>query len=313
MKRRSFFKSLVATGLVGSIDSAKASATLANAIAGSTVAAEQGHELPRQLHDQERSGIGRDFLDLDGLPNGFRRGDMIVLASRPAMPKSQLALKIAESHVLAEKQPVLIFSTEWCAKLVGRQMLASMTGIGIDRLGSNRLSDDDLRNIAHVEQLLSEPPLFIDDSSLLTVGLLIKKVRAIESSHGQLGLIVIDRIQNLCMSETNARDGGMQQVALALKSIAQSHNVPVLVLSELSRDLEDRDNKWPTLRDLPDSIAVANSADVVLLLYRDEVYNYTGKSPEVINIIVARNRYGANGVIGMKYQHGILGHTSILS
>jgi replicative DNA helicase len=244
-------------------------------------------------------GISTGFNGLDSLLSGLQASDLIILAARPSMGKSSLALDIAKNVALKEKKPVGIFSLEMSKDQLIDRLISSESNIDSWKLRQGMLSADGDQNdfvcIQHALGTLSEAPIFIDDASSCSVLQMRAMARRLQASHG-LGLIVVDYLQ--LIEPNNKIMNSVQQIteiSRQLKGLARELNIPVLALSQLSRAVEQRTPKVPRLSDLRDSGAIEQDADVVLFIYREDVYQEESPRKGVADIIIAKHR---NGPIG---------------
>ena len=262
-----------------------------------------------QIHElSNRSGglIGEStgFKDLDNKLLGIQKGDLIVVAGRPSMGKTSLAMNIAENVLLNDESDgaVLIFSLEMPRTALTTRLLSSMTKINQQNVRSGMLKDDEMKAIFQQSEKLKNMPLWIDDSSLLTPMELRAKARRLARTENGLSLIVVDYLQlmQLPMSAEN-RVNQISEISRSLKSLAKELNVPVLALSQLNRAVEKRDNKRPIMADLRDSGAIEQDADVILFIYRDEVYHEDSNDGNKAEIIIGKQRNGPIGKINLTF------------
>ena len=262
-----------------------------------------------QIHElSNRSGglIGEStgFKDLDNKLLGIQKGDLIVVAGRPSMGKTSLAMNIAENVLLNDESDgaVLIFSLEMPRTALTTRLLSSMTKINQQNVRSGMLKDDEMKAIFQQSEKLKNMPLWIDDSSLLTPMELRAKARRLARTENGLSLIVVDYLQlmQLPISSEN-RVNQISEISRSLKSLAKELNVPVLALSQLNRAVEKRDNKRPIMADLRDSGAIEQDADVILFIYRDEVYNEDSDHGNKAEIIIGKQRNGPIGKINLTF------------
>jgi replicative DNA helicase len=244
-------------------------------------------------------GISTGFNGLDSLLSGLQNSDLIILAARPSMGKSSLALDIAKNVALKEKKAVGIFSLEMSKDQLIDRLISSESNIDSWKLRQGMLSSDGDQNdfvcIQHALGTLSEAPIFIDDASSCSVLQMRAMARRLQASHG-LGLIVVDYLQ--LIEPNNKIMNSVQQIteiSRQLKGLARELNIPVLALSQLSRAVEQRTPKVPRLSDLRDSGSIEQDADVVLFIYREDVYQEESPRKGVADIIIAKHR---NGPIG---------------
>ncbi|MFL2708189.1 MAG: replicative DNA helicase [Gammaproteobacteria bacterium TMED226] len=262
-----------------------------------------------QIHElSNRSGglIGEStgFKDLDNKLLGIQKGDLIVVAGRPSMGKTSLAMNIAENVLLNDESDgaVLIFSLEMPRTALTTRLLSSMTKINQQNVRSGMLKDDEMKAIFQQSEKLKNMPLWIDDSSLLTPMELRAKARRLARTENGLSLIVVDYLQlmQLPMSAEN-RVNQISEISRSLKSLAKELNVPVIALSQLNRAVEKRDNKRPIMADLRDSGAIEQDADVILFIYRDEVYHEDSNDGNKAEIIIGKQRNGPIGKVNLTF------------
>ncbi len=253
-----------------------------------------------ELHKESGKlrGTPTGFTDLDNLLAGLQKSDLIVLAARPSMGKTALALDIARQVSTKSKIPVGIFSLEMSKEQLVDRMICSEAGVDMWKMRTGRLSEDeDFANIGHAMGVLSEAPIFIDDSAVTSVMEMRTKARRLQAEHG-LGLIIVDYLQ--LMEGRAQSENRVQQVAeitRALKSIAKELNIPVLALSQLSRATEARTPPIPKLADLRESGSIEQDADVVIFIYREDMYKRDSERPHVAEIYIAKHRNGPTGLI----------------
>lgn len=238
------------------------------------------------------TGIPTGYSDFDKLTSGLQNSDVIVLAGRPSMGKTALAMNIAEEAAIKSKIPVAIFSMEMAAEQLVMRMLSSLGRVDQHKVRTGKLDDDDWPRLTSAMNILSEAPLFIDDTPALSPTELRARARRLKREHG-LGMIVIDYLQLMHVPVTKEnRATEISEISRALKTLAKELNVPVLALSQLNRSLEQRPNKRPVMSDLRESGAIEQDADVIVFIYRDEVYNKDSPEKGIAEIIVAKQRNG---------------------
>jgi len=249
-------------------------------------------------------GNSTGFKDLDNKLQGIQRGDLIVVAGRPSMGKTSFAMNIAENVLLDEDSSgaVLIFSLEMPGESLTTRMLSGMTKINQQNVRSGMLKDDELKILLQQSEKLKNMPLWIDDSSLLSPMELRAKARRLARSENGLSLIVVDYLQ-LMQLPTSAenRVNQISEISRALKSLAKELDVPVIALSQLNRAVEQRPNKRPIMADLRDSGAIEQDADVILFIYRDEVYNEDSEQGNKAEIIIGKQRNGPIGTVHLTF------------
>jgi len=244
-------------------------------------------------------GVPTGYKDLDGKLAGFQKSDLIILAARPSMGKTAMALNLAQNIAIKSEKAVLLFSLEMSKEQLVDRMLASEAGVNSWNLRTGNLSDSDFEKIGHAMGSLSEAQLFIDDSPGITVSDLRTKARR-EAHKRELGLIIVDYLQLMSGGSKFRGDGNrvqeISEISRGLKSIARELNVPVIALSQLSRSVESRSPQIPQLSDLRESGSIEQDADVVMFLYRDDYYNPdTSDKPNILDIFISKHRNGPTG------------------
>lgn len=249
-------------------------------------------------HGSEVTGLPTGFEDLDRLTGGFRASNLIVVAARPSMGKTALALCMAEHVALAEDKAVAIFSLEMSGEELTQRMLCSVAMVDASRMRSGRLSADDWPRVSQAADRLSKAPIFIDDSEGMTVTEMRTKARRLKARQEKpLGLIVVDYIQlmegapNLRRRDEN-RVQEISAISRGLKMMARDLAVPIVVVSQLNRSPDARTDKRPLLSDLRESGAIEQDADMVLLIYRDDYYEPDSESKGIAEVNVAKHRNG---------------------
>lgn len=244
-------------------------------------------------------GVSTGYKDLDGKLAGFQKSDLIILAARPSMGKTAMALNLAQNVAIKAEKPVLLFSLEMSKEQLVDRMLASEAGVNSWNLRTGNLSDSDFEKIGHAMGSLSEAQMFIDDTPGLTVSDLRTKARR-EAHKRELGLIIVDYLQLMSGGSKFKSDGNrvqeISEISRGLKSVARELNVPVIALSQLSRSVESRSPQIPQLSDLRESGSIEQDADVVMFLYRDDYYNPdTSDKPNILDIFISKHRNGPTG------------------
>ena len=246
-------------------------------------------------------GLPCGFYDLDAMTGGFQRSDLIIVAGRPSMGKTSYCLNIAYNVAALHKLPVAIFSLEMSKEQLVQRMLASEAGIESNRLRAGRVSQTEWEPLSRAIGMLSEMPVFIDDTSNITVTEIRSQARRIQIEHGgRLGLIVLDYLQLMGGGSDN-RVSELASITRALKGLAKEFNVPVIALSQLSRSVETRTNKRPMLSDLRESGSIEQEADLVLMIYRDDYYNDDSPDRGIAEVIIAKHRNGPTGMIKLLF------------
>ena len=252
--------------------------------------------------DTALTGIPTGFTDLDNLTSGFQKSDLIVIAGRPSMGKTSLAMNIAESAVLDSKVATAVFSMEMPGQQLAMRMLSSLGRVNAHRVRTGQLSNEDWPRLTSGLSLLNEAPLFIDDTAALNPLELRSRARRLMREEHSLGLIIVDYLQLMQSSEsTENRAIEVANITRSLKVLAKELNVPVVVLSQLNRGLEQRPNKRPVMSDLRESGAIEQDADVILFIYRDEVYNEDSNDKGTAEVIIGKQRNGPTGTVRLTF------------
>jgi replicative DNA helicase len=251
------------------------------------------------------TGVPTGFYDLDRLTSGFQAGDMIVLAARPSMGKTALAINIAEHVALHEELPVAVFSMEMGASQLAVRIVGSIGRIDQMHLRTGKLTDDEWPRLTEAIEKLRNVSLHIDETPGLTVSELRANARRLaRQCGGKLGLIVVDYLQlmsvSTSMNEEN-RATAVGEISRGLKMLAKELQCPVLALSQLSRGVESRTDKRPMMSDLRESGAIEQDADVIMFIYRDDYYNKDSKEPGVSEIIISKQRNGPTGIVKLAF------------
>lgn len=261
---------------------------------------EESFERLDELHKDKGKirGVPTGFKDLDNTLAGFQKSDLIILAARPSMGKTALALNLAHNVAVQSQQPVLIFSLEMSKEQLVDRLLAMESGVDAWALRTGNLTDSDFEKIGHAMGTLGEAPIFIDDTPGITVSELRTKARREAHKH-PLGLLVVDYLQ--LMSGGGKYGGGenrvqeISEISRGLKSIARELKVPLIALSQLSRSVESRSPQIPQLSDLRESGSIEQDADVVAFIYREDYYNPETERRNITDILIKKHR---NGPIG---------------
>lgn len=265
-----------------------------NFIPISTVLAESFDRLDGLHRDKNRlRGVPTGFKALDNVLAGLQRSDLIILAARPSMGKTSLALNIAQHVAVKEGIPVGVFSLEMSKEQLIDRLLAAESGIDSWKLRTGTLEDSDFPRLNQAMAVLAEAPFYIDDSAVTNVMEMRTKARRLQSEH-DVGLLVIDYLQ-LMSGRKSSQDNRVQEVteiSRGLKGLARELNVPVLALSQLSRTVESRSPQIPQLADLRESGSIEQDADVVVFIYREEYYNPETERLGVADILVKKHRNG---------------------
>jgi len=246
--------------------------------------------------DNPMTGVSTGFTDFDEMTSGLQASDLIIVAGRPSMGKTTFAMNLAENVAIKAKKPVAVFSMEMPGDQLAMRMMSSLGRIDQHKVRTGKLDDDEWPRMTSAINLLAETQLFIDDTAALTPTEVRSRSRRLMREHGQLGLIVLDYLQ--LMQSPSSGENRVQQISdisRNLKALAKELNVPVVALSQLNRNLEQRPNKRPVMSDLRESGSIEQDADVIVFIYRDEVYNEDSPDKGVAEIIIGKQR---NGPIG---------------
>jgi replicative DNA helicase len=256
------------------------------------------------LFEQEGNitGEGTGFTDLDEMTSGLQPGDLIIVAGRPSMGKTTIAMNMAENVAIASGKPVAIFSMEMPGDSLAMRMMSSLGRIDQNKVRTGKLDDDEWPRLTSAINLLAETKLFIDDSPGLTPNEVRSRARRLTRDHGQLGLIVLDYLQ-LMQSPASGdnRVAQISDISRGLKTLAKELNVPVVALSQLNRNLEQRPNKRPVMSDLRESGSIEQDADVIMFVYRDEVYNEDSPDKGLAELIIGKQRNGPIGTVRLTF------------
>lgn len=261
-------------------------------------------ELKTKSLNPKLAGVTSGFYNLDSITQGFQKSDLIILAGRPSMGKTALSLNVASNLIKNEKLPVLFFSLEMSKEQIMYRLLAMETNINQMRLKSGKLYQNDWIKLNKMIKIISKFPFFIDDTFNLSIQDIRSKIKTILFEQNQLGLVIIDYIQLLQNSKlkTENRVQELSQITRSLKTIAREFNIPIIGLSQLSRNVENRVDKKPILSDLRESGSIEQDADVVLLLYKNKSQKQgLTQTSQIIEIIVAKQRNGPTGTVKLKF------------
>ena len=250
-------------------------------------------------HPNELSGVSSGLIDLDKVLNGFQKSDMIILAARPSMGKTALALNIAIGAAQKSKG-VGIFSLEMSKTQLGNRLLSTKSGVNSQYLNTGNLTDDDMNSLIDALNDLSGLKMYIDDTAGMGLLELRSKARRLKHEHG-LDLIIIDYLQLMQGGRAENRQQEISEISRGLKSLARELEVPILALSQLSRSVEMRAEKKPQLSDLRESGSLEQDADIVMFLYREEYYNRETDNENIAELIIAKNRNGPTTSIRLQF------------
>lgn len=247
------------------------------------------------------TGTPSGFPDLDKITSGFQPSDLIIIAGRPGMGKTAFALNIVENAALRESCSVAIFSLEMSKEQLAQRMLCSVAGVDGQRLRTGFLRDDDWPKLSFALGKLSEASIFVDDTPSISIMEMRAKARRIKAEHG-LDLVVVDYLQLMAgRTKTENRQQEVSEISRSLKQLARELNVPIIALSQLSRAVEQRTEKIPSLADLRESGSLEQDADVVIFLYREDYYNLETEKKGLMDVIVAKQRNGPTGKVELVF------------
>ncbi|MYE82297.1 MAG: replicative DNA helicase [Gammaproteobacteria bacterium] len=251
------------------------------------------------------TGLATGFVDLDGYTAGLQQSDLIVIAGRPSMGKTALAVNIAEYALLSKEEddrPIVVFSLEQPAEQLTLRLLSSLAAVRHEHLRTGKLGDDEWPNLASALRQLSGKPLYIDDGAALTPNDVRARVRRVARMAGEPKLIVVDYLQLMrTQDKPETRTLEISEITRGLKSIAKEMRCPLVALSQLNRSLETRENKRPRMSDLRESGAIEQDADVILFIYREEVYEPDTDSKGLAELIIGKQRNGPVGVVELRF------------
>ena len=249
------------------------------------------------------TGVPTGYHDFDAMTSGLQPSDLVIIAGRPSMGKTVLAMNIAEHVAIKSRLPVLIFSMEMPGEAIVMRLLSSLCRIDQLRLRTGKLADEDWPRISSTVSMLSETPLFVDDAPALNPAEMRARARRLAKEQGQLGLIVVDYLQLMQASSgyNENRTAEISEISRSLKALAKELKVPVIAISQLNRGLEQRADKRPVMSDLRESGAIEQDADLIAFIYRDEVYNENTYDKGTAEIIIAKQRNGPIGKVRLTF------------
>ncbi|MBO8172148.1 MAG: replicative DNA helicase [Bacillaceae bacterium] len=262
------------------------------------------YEHIEQLSSREEdiTGVPTGYIDLDKMTSGFQNSDLIIVAARPSVGKTAFALNIAQNAAARAGCPVAIFSLEMSAQQLVQRMLCAEGNIDANKLRTGKnMTEEDWQKLTMAIGTLSRAPIYIDDSPGITVGEIRAKCRRLKAEH-DLGMIVIDYLQLIHgRGRGDNRQQEISEISRTLKGIAREFNVPVIALSQLSRAVEQRQDKRPMMSDLRESGSIEQDADIVSFLYRDDYYDQESERQNIIEIIIAKQRNGPVGKVELMF------------
>ncbi|MGI9249814.1 MAG: replicative DNA helicase [Pseudohongiellaceae bacterium] len=248
------------------------------------------------------TGLATGFTDLDKLTSGWQKSDLVVVAGRPSMGKTAFAMNMAEHAIMHSNSPVLMFSLEMPASSLIFRMLSSIGKINQSNLRKGKLNDEEWDGLSKTLSKLKDLPLYIDDTPGLTPTDMRARVRRLMREHEELGMVVVDYLQLMHTRDGNEnRVAEISEISRDLKQMAREFKCPVVALSQLNRGLEHRPNKRPVMSDLRESGAIEQDADVIVFLYRDEVYNEDSADKGTAEVILRKQRNGPIGTVHVSF------------
>ncbi len=251
------------------------------------------------------TGIATGFTDLDSKTSGLQPGELIIVAGRPSMGKTAFALNIAEHVALELNKPVAIFSMEMGGTQLAMRLIGSVGRLNQHTLRTGKLEDDDWPRMTHALGRLNDAPIFIDETAALNSLELRSRARRLHRQNDGLGLIIIDYLQLMSSPSNKASENRateISEISRSLKALAKELQVPIMALSQLNRSLEQRPNKRPMMSDLRESGAIEQDADLILFIYRDEVYNPDSQDKGKAEIIIGKQRNGPIGLVMLTFR-----------
>jgi replicative DNA helicase len=267
-----------------------------------TQVVERIDELYNRENPNDITGVPTGFVDLDRMTSGLQPGDLIIVAGRPSMGKTAFSVNIGEHVSTDSGLPVAIFSMEMGGSQLAMRMLGSVGRLDQHRLRTGRLNDEDWPRLTHAIQKMNDAQIFIDETPALSSIELRARSRRLARQCGKLGLIIVDYLQLMSANSPGEnRATEISEISRNLKGLAKELNCPVIALSQLNRSLEQRPNKRPVMSDLRESGAIEQDADLILFIYRDEVYNPDSPEKGMAEIIIGKQRNGPIGSVRMTF------------
>ena len=250
--------------------------------------------------DDALTGVPSGFTDFDEQTSGLQPSDLVIVAGRPSMGKTTFAMNMAEHAAIKHQKPVMVFSMEMSGEQLAMRLMSSLGRIDQGRIRTGKLDDDDWHRLTSSIGILADAPLYIDDTPALSPTELRARARRMARENG-LGLIVIDYLQLMQSGGSDNRTAEISEISRSLKALAKELHVPVIALSQLNRSLEQRPNKRPIMSDLRESGAIEQDADLIVFIYRDEVYNPETQDKGIAEIIVGKQRNGPIGTTRLTF------------
>ena len=258
--------------------------------------------LHSQANPSDVTGVPTGYLKLDEMTSGLQGGDLIIIAGRPSMGKTALALNIAEHVAVGNGLPVAIFSMEMSSSQLATRMLGSIARVDQHKMRTGRISDKEWSDLTEAMAKLHDTPIYIDESGALTALEVRARARRLKREFSKLGLVVIDYLQLMAASSQGEnRATEISEISRSLKAMAKELDAPVIALSQLNRALEQRPNKRPQMADLRESGAIEQDADLILAIYRDEVYNPESPEKGTAEVNILKQRNGPIGTVRLTF------------
>lgn len=267
-----------------------------------TQVVERIDELYNRENQNDITGVPTGFVDLDRMTSGLQPGDLVIVAGRPSMGKTAFSLNIGENVAIDSGLPVAVFSMEMGGAQLAMRMLGSVGRLDQSRLRVGKLSDEDWPRLTHAIQKMNEAQLYIDETPALSCIELRARARRLSRQCGKLGLIIVDYLQLMTGSSPGEnRATEISEISRSLKGLAKELHCPLIALSQLNRSLEQRPNKRPVMSDLRESGAIEQDADVIMFIYRDQVYNPDSPDKGTAEIIIGKQRNGPIGSVRLAF------------
>ncbi|MFC4277865.1 replicative DNA helicase [Achromobacter aloeverae] len=268
-----------------------------------TQVVERIDELYHRDTESDVTGVPTGFTDLDKMTSGLQGGDLIIVAGRPSMGKTTFSMNIGEHIAIEQGLPVAVFSMEMGAVQLAMRMLGSVGLLDQHRMRTGKLTAEDWPRVTHAVQMMQDAQVYIDETPALSAMEVRARARRLARQCGQLGLIIIDYMQLMAGSGSSEnRATEISEISRSLKGLAKELNCPLIALSQLNRSLEQRPNKRPVMSDLRESGAIEQDADLILFIYRDEVYNPDSPDKGTAEIIIGKQRNGPIGTVRLTFQ-----------
>lgn len=268
-----------------------------------TQVVERIDELYHREGDSEITGVPTGFIDLDRMTSGLQAGDLVIVAGRPSMGKTSLSMNIGEHVAIEQGLPVAVFSMEMGAVQLAMRMVGSVGMLDQHRMRTGKLDADDWPKLTHAVQQVQEAQIYIDETPGLSSMEVRARARRLSRQCGKLGLIIIDYLQLMSgNSSSENRATEISEISRSLKGLAKELDCPLIALSQLNRSLEQRPNKRPVMSDLRESGAIEQDADLIIFIYRDEVYNPDSPDKGTAELIIGKQRNGPIGSVRVAFQ-----------